>query len=940
MDANGARFWSLQAAGHWPSLAQGDGALRWDAACSALQLASRRELATPGDLALNQAAALSAIEEVPRALDAQAVVASWHGPSGAIVVRSHLPQAAIALTREALGMSAQEAPTDLCMGADGVLYVALPGRIRLHDLRQRWSPVDVAGGDFLPWRLALHGAGGVWALERASGRLGRVSGMPLPSQTPSRDDYAPGVFRPDPENCHAPALQVFAPLWAAGDEPLALASHAQAGLLLLSWEAPGQARVRLWNEQTQTLGHACRLRGAWQAFAATWVDATRLAVRLPGRNDAPVFDLAPLLARTAVDEAPALGDIFPLAADRREAAFVHRPQGVAHYPVRGDAAEPLLPLALANLATRGSAANYRIDGGQLYAQLMDSGTPATVWHRIYMEANLPPACGALLWLAATNDPVPPAADQLDDWHPHAFGRDVRAIDPAARAPHVPHAAWERAPSELPAHPGLARWSPKAQIRGLFSVLIQNARTRVRQLTGRYLWLRLDLHGDGRIGPEIVAIRVWESRFNYAEQYLPRLYRETLFGEAARAPGEELDSIDEGYAAALDLGGAPEPALVERLAEGGIEVGAGASVEVERSGRSWLLRDGASARNWRLLLHGHAIGVYRPQASPADFLARQLASFEGLLTQLEDRVASAHLLTDATSTPYDNLDWLAAWVGMAFDSGLPEARRRAWLQAGPELARWHGSRRGLALALDVATDGAVSGGDIVILEDFRLRRILATLLGVDLADETDPLLPGLQQSGNSIVGDTLVLGDQQRSELMALYREEATSAAEDRNIADFYGRLAHRATVLVHREVEALDLSLIRRIVALEAPAHVDARVVPATWPFMVGVASLVGVDSYLARARAPAVARVQRSSLGLGDHVIGPTSLDPRLRGEAAAPVTAAEPDPVPGDAPLRAPVRPLSALAPGTTSATPASTRSAAAGKKAASPRKKRSDP
>lgn len=930
MDANGARFWSLQAAAHWPSLAQGDAALRWDAACSALQLASRRELETPADLAQNQAVALAVLDAVPRALDAEAVVASWHAPSGAIVVRSHLPQAAIALTRDQLGMAVGEAPTDLCIGVDGVLYVALPGRIRLHDLRQRWAPVDVAQGDFLPWRLALHGQGGVWVLERGSGRLGQVSGMPMPTQTPSRDDYAPGVFRPDPENCHLPALQVFAPAWAAGDEPLALASHPQAGLLLLSWEASGQARVRLWDEQARVPGLACRLRGAWHAYAAAWIDADRLAVRLPGHSDAPAFDLAPLRVRAAVVEAPALGEIFPLAADRREAAFVHRPQGVAHYPVRDDAAEPLFPLALPNLATRGSATNYRIDGAQLFAQLMDSGTPATVWHRITMEASIPPACGAVLWLATTNDPVPPAADQLDDWHPHAFGRDVRAIDPAARAPHVPHAAWERAPSELPAHPGLARWSTKPQLRGLFGVLIQNARTRVRQLTGRYLWVRLDLHGDGRSSPEIVAIRAWESRFNYAEHYLPRVYRETLFGDAARAPGEALDSIDEGYATALDLGGAPQAALVERLSEGGIEVGAGATVDVERAGRSWLLRDGPSARSWRLLLQGHAIGVYRPQATPADFLARQLASFEGVLTQLEDRVASAHLLTDPTSTPIDNLDWLAAWVGMAFDPALPEDRRRAWLQAGPELARWHGTRRGLALALDVATEGGVSGGEIVILEDFRLRRILATLLGVDLADEADPLLPGLQQSGNSIVGDTLVLGDRERSELMALYREEATSATEDRDIAAFYGRLAHRATVLVHREVQEVDLGLIRRIVAMESPAHVDARVVTATWPFMVGVASLVGVDSYLARARPPVPARVQRSSLGLGDYVLGPTSLDPRLRGEAAAPVTATAEDP------LLSPLQPLRALAPGTT-ATPAPPRSAPARKKPSARAKKK---
>jgi hypothetical protein len=54
---------------------------------------------------------------------------------------------------------------------------------------------------------------------------------------------------------------------------------------------------------------------------------------------------------------------------------------------------------------------------------------------------------------------------------------------------------------------------------------------------------------------------------------------------------------------------------------------------------------------------------------------------------------------------------------------------------------------------------------------------------------------------------------------------------------------------------------------------------------MVGVASLVGVDSYLARPREPRPVRVQRSSVGVSDYVLGPSSLDPRLRGEAAPPI-------------------------------------------------------
>ena len=36
MDANGSRFWSLQAPTHWPTLGQGGGHVRWHAECSAL----------------------------------------------------------------------------------------------------------------------------------------------------------------------------------------------------------------------------------------------------------------------------------------------------------------------------------------------------------------------------------------------------------------------------------------------------------------------------------------------------------------------------------------------------------------------------------------------------------------------------------------------------------------------------------------------------------------------------------------------------------------------------------------------------------------------------------------------------------------------------------------------------------------------------------------
>ena len=869
MDANGSRHFLLAEGAHWPHRSH----VHWDAGCRSISLVSERELAPPSAGSF-ESAARAALDVVPRALDAEGVVCTWWAAANAIIVRSHLPQAARALPLP-------QTPTDLAIGADGVLYVALPGRVLMHDVRGRWADFEASAAGFLPWRLCCDPAGGAWVLERDSGRLARLTGYPLPSQTPEADQYAPGVFRPDPENCRIPTLRVLNAMgWPGTERPIALACDAQSGLLLMSWNSTGTTRVRLLDAALETLGAAVTLEGARFAYAMTWLDSQRIAIRLPSLTDAPAF--APDFT---TDQCLPRGEIYPLAPDAVAAPFLHRVNGAAHYPVRSDAAEPLLPLSLPNLAREGAAANYRVDDGTLRAQLIDSGTPATIWHRVYAEANIPPHCGFMLWLATSNDLEPPPVDDLEAWHAHAFGRDVRSLDAAARAPHVPHATWERMPSELPAHPGLAPWSPLPGVRGLFSVLIQKPRARVRTLTGRYLWVRVVLHGDGRASPEIAGLRAWADRFSYADKYLPRVYRESLFGDAASQPGALLDTIDESHAIALDAGGAVTGALAQRLAEAGLELSEATQIVIERPGSSWRVVDGARARQWRLRREDWRVAVYRPESSRADFLQRTLASFEGLLTQLEDRIASAHLHTDPQATSEEHLDWLAAWTGVIFDPAFPEPRRRAWLGNAAELSRWHGTRRGLALALDIATGGAVSGGEIVIIEDFRLRRVLGTLLGVDLADENDPLLPGLQQSGNSVVGDTLMLGDVERVELMALFREEATSAAEDRAIGNFYARLAHRATVLVHREVEEQDFALIRRIVRLESPAHVDVRVVAATWPFMVGVASLVGVDSYLARPPKPQPVRVQRSSVGVGDYVLGPSSLDPRLRGEAAPPI-------------------------------------------------------
>jgi phage tail-like protein len=868
MDANGQRFWTLAEEAHWPWRSHA----RWDGACRALRLASERTLAPPEDAGAAHAAANTALERVPRVVDEVDAVAWWSPGDGAVVARSTLPGLAVLLPLP-------EAPTDLVVGFDGVLYVVGADGVRLHDLRGRWGDVTVEAEGFAPWRAAADPRGGIWLLERASGRLARLTGMPM--TVGPYLEYAGTTFRPDPENCRPPTITVLpGPAWDVDERPVALAcpvGGAPAGPALLSWiGGEGSARLRLWDEKAAAVGEAYTLTGALWAYALAFVRNGTAVVRVPGRVDAPAFELG------AADPERRLrpsGDVYPLAETAVEAPFAHRVDGPPRYPADGEdgpTVEPLHRLSLTNLARRGEARHFTDED----VRPLDSGDPRTVWHRLYAEARVPAGTGFVVWLAATPDPAPPPADDVTAWHPHAFGESPLP------EPQAPRAARERAPSELPHHPGLGQWPTGAEDAGLWSALIQHPRRRVRRLEGRYLWMRVELFGDGRVGPEIAALRAWASRFSYRDRYLPRLYRESRFGAPALEPGQRVAELEVERATALDAGGpVPEP-LRARLAVEGVTPPADARIRVDVPGERWLLGE-AGGRAWRLQREetpsaGAVIGVYRPQATPADFLERMLGNFEGVLTPMEDRIEAAHLLTDPAAVPDAHLDWLGAWIGVTFDPALPASRRRAWLTAAPEMARRHGTRRGLELALDVASGGGVSGGEIVVLEDFRLRRLLATLLGVDLGVEDDPLLPGLIVSGNSVVGDTLALGEAERVELLALFREEVATARENQAVLAFYEKLAFRATVLVHRGADEQDLGLLRRVVELESPAHALVRVVAATWPLLVGVASLVGVDTYLGPKPPRRPARVDVSAASQ-DYVVGPATVDPRLAGAAAA---------------------------------------------------------
>jgi len=169
---------------------------------------------------------------------------------------------------------------------------------------------------------------------------------------------------------------------------------------------------------------------------------------------------------------------------------------------------------------------------------------------------------------------------------------------------------------------------------------------------------------------------------------------------------------------------------------------------------------------------------------------------------------------------------------------------------------------------------------VIVENYRLRRVLATILGVDLTNYDDPLLPGAIYGGNSMVGDTLTLGEEFQRAFLALFDASLkVTAQEQAAINALFDTLAWRATVLVHQDVTPQDLGLIRRIADRESPAHVQVTVAAASLPFLAGLSSLIGVDTYLGPKPTPGPIRVGESRIGVRDVVQQPGSLDPAFEG-------------------------------------------------------------
>jgi phage tail-like protein len=766
MDANGLRFWMRANESDWTLSKE----LLYDRTRHALRLS---DLASgrvwPGD----DASAAPIISKAPQTIDAFDRIAFAEFAAGAGNVKG-MRSGGDPAAAKVIFTSAEQV-TDIAVGAGAILYIATTTHVWLQDMHfnslQRWKALTAADATGLkPFRLAADPEGGCWVLCQ-DGVLARVSGEPLPDLATER--FATEPIRPVREDPKPPTMAPWfgAPVIAVGEKPVAICYSAANGVAIVAQAQNADAKLYL-----PLQGRTVTLTGMKFPTSAKWLDQGVLALLYPGATEAAIFDI----------NRGFLMDLYPLNGPKQPVnePFLQTFDGSPMY-LRNGLPRRLEQVSLPSLATHGSAAS---------SQPLDSGNSSTTWHRLYLEACIPPHCSIRVSAAASQSPDPAT---VAEWSDHYFGRRIRG---------APSGTWLLEASEVPFQSGMLQCPSEVDRSGLFTVLLQRTGHRVSALRGRYLHLRVELNGSHQATPEIAALRAYGSRFSYLERYLPELYHETEFGPDADAPSQHTTA--------------------------------------------------------------------------PDFLDRFLCIIESLLTPIEDRVASAYLLTNPQSTRDQDLDWLAGWLGVTFDPALPFARKRAWLTSAAEMSRWRGTLRGLGLALEAATGGGVSSGAIVIVENYRLRRVLATILGVDLTDYNDPLLPGADYGGNSIVGPTLTLGDEFQRAFLALFDGSLkVSAQEQAAINALFDNLAWRVTVLVHQDVTPQDLGLIRRVAGREAPAHVELTVATASLPFLAGLSSLIGVDTYLGPKPQPGPIRVGETRVGVWDVVQQPGSLDPAFEG-------------------------------------------------------------
>jgi phage tail-like protein len=229
-------------------------------------------------------------------------------------------------------------------------------------------------------------------------------------------------------------------------------------------------------------------------------------------------------------------------------------------------------------------------------------------------------------------------------------------------------------------------------------------------------------------------------------------------------------------------------------------------------------------------------VYREDPVSADFLARFLSIFDTIRGRTSNQITDIARLFDPMATPAnppnvggtDFLAWLSGWLGLSLQSNWPVHKRRELVRQAHRLFALRGTPEGLKLQLELYT-----GYKPRILELFRLRRWMivgnarlgdkSALFGKDVLDR-------LQVGVNSNIGSFELLD----------YGDPSL---------DLFNAYAYKFIVILPRWPGATqsDQLAIQQIIDMAKPAHTQAELRWDEPRFRIGIQSLIGVDTVLAK---------------------------------------------------------------------------------------------
>lgn len=136
---------------------------------------------------------------------------------------------------------------------------------------------------------------------------------------------------------------------------------------------------------------------------------------------------------------------------------------------------------------------------------LDSHQRGTTWHRLFLDACIPPEAEVQVWTRANDDP---------ELLPFQAYRQEPPLYLRGRGAEIPY--WEETGRSAGRRGLDEEEAGLAAHTGSWEVLLQSA-------LGRYLQVRLVLTGNGRASPQIRRMRVYYPRFSYLKEYLPAAY---------------------------------------------------------------------------------------------------------------------------------------------------------------------------------------------------------------------------------------------------------------------------------------------------------------------------------------------------------------------------------------------------------------------------------